>query len=314
MHKKTRIILSVSIISSLYMPTLDAATLTPPSLQTVIKQNIEWQKTLPNITKPTSQNTVQSDNNADFKKKITYKTIEKGNAITLKRANEENLWIQEIHLDKWAHLSSILVSSGYDSIEKWGEPLFKKLTLTEMRNSLPEAPFSIINGQFFDPGIQPTRLSFGLITDSVLRTVGADNGTSSKNILFIKGNQAKIIPYTSWTDLRDSSAELGVVGLSLSSAYYKHENIGRTYICIKNPDENNSGNTLLIFTAESMSEYNLENEMMRQGCTRNTSIKMDASGSSRLWYNGEFIFGVSRSGSPDKRTIPHGIAIYDAKN
>lgn len=97
-----------------------------------------------------------------------------------------------------------------------------------------------------------------------IRTVGADNGTRIKNILIINRHGAEIKPYKSWEDLRDADADFAMVNFSLVQPHYRNANIGRTYMCIKNPNETNQGNTLLVFTAESMNERNMENELIRQ--------------------------------------------------
>lgn len=167
------------------------------------------------------------------------------------------------------------------------------MTLTEMRNTLPQTPFSLINGQFFDPRSTPTRLSFGLKMDGEIRTVGADNGNKRKNILLIREHIAEIQPYTSWENLRDANADFAMVNLSLLQPHYRNSNIGRTYICLKNPNHENQSSTLLIFTAQSMNERNMENELLRQGCTYNSSTKLDSSGSTRLWHGGVEHYGAS---------------------
>lgn len=52
------------------------------------------------------------------------------------------------------------MADGFDPIEDGGEPLFAKMTLDEMTGQTQNSPFSIVNGQFFDPRATPTRLSF----------------------------------------------------------------------------------------------------------------------------------------------------------
>jgi hypothetical protein len=57
-------------------------------------------------------------------------------------------------------MESILTQSGYDG--STGEPLFAKKKLSEAITSLGKSPFSLINGQFFDPRRESTPLSFGV--------------------------------------------------------------------------------------------------------------------------------------------------------
>lgn len=99
----------------------------------------------------------------------------------------------------------------------------------------------------------------------------------------------------------------------MSNKSYSHENIGRSYICLKNPDASNSSHILLTFTATDMTEAEIEREILRQGCTAKSTSQLDSSGSTRLWFNGNYVFGANHKGEPDKRTIPHSVVFYDAK-
>lgn len=187
------------------------------------------------------------------------------------------------------------------------------MTMTEMQNTLSVMPFSMINGQFFDPRATPTRLSFGLKVDGVIRTVGADNGRARKNILIIDDTGAQIIPYTSWLDINNARGNMVMVNLSANAPHYPNSYIGRTTLCLANPDEENRSSRLIIFTAVAMDEVTLEREALRHGCRVSSITKFDSSGSTRLWTPGGVIYGNGHKGNPDYRRIPHAIAIYDAR-
>ncbi len=178
-----------------------------------------------------------------------------------------------------------------------------------MKNTLGTVPFSMTNGQFYDPRREPTELSFGLKSDGIIRSAGADNGKIAKNILIIGEKDAQVVPY-SWENLRDTYGANAIVTLSMDAPNYSNVNIGRTYICLKDPDAENKSSTLLVFTAEAMNERNMESIMTRAGCTRKSIAKFDASGSAQLWYNNEKIYGVSHKGDPDKRKIPNALAFF----
>ncbi len=62
-----------------------------------------------------------------------------------------------------------------------------------------------------------------------------------------------------------------------------------------------------------MSETDIEKEFPRWWCSRNAVAKLDASGSSRLWVDGEYIYGKSHKWDPDYRKIPHYLAVWDKK-
>ena len=241
---------------------------------------------------------------------LSFHTLKKSKAITITRYDYIELWVQEIDLTKWGYIKSILTLGWYDELN--GEPLFQRKKFSEVKSWLDDNPVSIINGQFFDPKRSITPLSFGVKVDWVVRTAGADNRNESKNLLILEKNIAKIVPY-SWENLRDAPWYFALVNLTLEKSHYPNEMIGRTYICLKNPDINNQSSQLLIFTATAITESLIESEMIRWGCTKPTSAKLDSSWSTRLWIGEDFIFWKSHKGYPDYRSIPHSIAIYDGQ-
>ncbi len=301
--------LSIILIFVYFSPIITHAdVLTPPKLGDVIKKNEQFQR-IQQIQKNKLRNRIWSWIILPSQEIFAYHTLEKGNAITLTKYDTLDVWVQEIKLDKWWRLESNLVLGGYEKLN-W-EPLFEKKKLSEVHATISNA-FSIINGQFFDPKKSITPLSFWIKVDGIVRTAGADNRNESKNILIIENKKAKIIPY-SWENLRDAPGYFAMVNLSLGTSHYRDESIGRTYICLKNPNTQNESSTILIFTAISITEPVIENELIRWWCTRNSVSKLDSSGSTQLWINGQTIFGYTHDGNPDRRKIPHSIVIYDGK-
>lgn len=290
-----------SMILSIFSPT-QAATLAPPSLIQVIKQNEAIQK------RQTRKNRTPRALMLTTVENLSYHTIKTGKAITLSKYDTLDLWVQDIDLSKWWKIVSQLSLSWYD--ETSGEPLFIKKKLSQVASELSNTPFSIVNGQFFDPKRDNTPLSFWLKMDGVIRTAWADNRNEPKNILILEEGKAKIVPY-SWENLRDAPGYLAMVNLSLEKWHYTNESIGRTYICLQNPNTQNESSRLLVFTAISMDESSLEREIIRWWCTRGSASKLDSSGSTRLWIPGVSVFGFAHRGNPDYREIPHFIAIYD---
>lgn len=275
--------------------------LLPPSLWVVMKEN-EKKMRLLEIKKKTKK-VVRSWSDA-----LTYKTTYVWKAITLTSYDNVSLWVQEVRLHEWAHIESLLTLGGYDAIS--GEPLFEKKKTSEIISWLSKKPFSLINGQFFDPRRQMSPLSFWVKVDGVVRTAGADNRDEPKNILVLENSVASIIPY-SWEALRDAPWYFAMVSFTLDKSHHRDESIWRTYICLKTPTATNTSNTILIFTALAMSETTLEWELPRWGCTRSGTTKLDASGSTRLWVADEYIYGKSHKWDPDYRRIPHYIAVWD---
>lgn len=297
------------IFASIYLNPIFAYAdiLTPPKLGDVIIKNEQLQKTQ-KIQRNKLRIRVGSWIILPIHEILSYHTVQNGNAIMLSKYDTLELWVQEINLVKWWRLESLLTLGWYD--ETTWEPLFEKKKLSEIQNIAHSSAFSIINWQFFDPKKSLTPLSFWVKVDGVIRTAWADNRNESKNIFIIENEKAKIIPY-SWENLRDAPGYFAMVNLSLETAHYRDENIWRTYMCLKNPNTQNESSTILIFTAVSITEPILENELMRWWCTRNSISKLDSSGSTRLSVNGQDIFGYSHNGNPDYRKIPHSIVIYD---
>ena len=277
--------------------------LVPPKLTEVIKTNEKLQK-----IQARKLRTLKIEPIILLEEKLSYHTVKSTEAITLNRYDTIDMLVQEINLLKWGYFQSILNLWWYDELT--GEPLFQKNKLSEIVQTLDKKPFSLINGQFFDPNKKITPLSFGLKMDGVVRTAWADNRDESKNILVINKWWAQILPY-SWDNLRDAEWYLAMVNLSLTKPKFSNESIWRTYICLKNPDSLNKSPYVLVFIAKAITEVIIEKELLRWWCTRNSSSKMDSSGSTQLWVDGEFIYGNSHKWNPDYRWIPHTIAIYE---
>lgn len=289
-------------------PHAHAQTILMPSLDQAMQHNDQLLKQQWEERKNTTSVQIQPQFTPALTDNFTYQTVFTGQSTTLKKADQANLYIQEIDLTKGAQVTSALEVASYN--EKTGEPQFVKKNVNEALSSLTFTPTTLINGQFFNPLTQPSELSFGLKSDGIIRTAGADNGTKAKNILHIGNGFSEVLPY-SWANLEATTGSFAIGNLSTASRHYATSSIGRTYMCVANPDSNNRSSKLLVAVAESMTEGMLENEIYKMGCTPRSTAKLDSSGSSRIWYNGNSMYGVSHKGDPDGRKIPHYIAIYD---
>lgn len=301
-----RILVLSSIIFLIKQNQATAEMLVPPKLSQVITQNENYQKT---VKKTIRKQKIVTSPVLWAIEILSYHTIDTGKAITLSKYDNIDLWVQEIDLSKWWKIEAELKLWWYDEIS--GEPLFEKQKISDVRSSLNQTPFSIFNWQFFDPKRSLTPLSFGIKINGVVRTAWADNRDESKNILIINNTIAKIVPY-SWENLRDAPWNIAIVNLSLTQWHYKNENIGRTYICLKNPNTQNESSTVLVFTATAMTEAKLETEILRWWCTRESSTKLDSSWSTRLWNQNVNMYGYSHNGNPDYRKIPNSLIVYDS--
>lgn len=190
------------------------------------------------------------------------------------------------------------------------EPLYPKKPLSDLKNESLNNIVLAINGQFFDPKRNPTPLSFGIKSSWVIQTAWADNGDVEKKILVFGSGYAQILPY-SWEKFRDSSGDFAIVWLSFDIPNFFHEEIGRTYICLKNPSKENISEKVLIFFTRSLSEYSAKKILLQEWCQMDSSIKLDSSGSSQLLFWKYLIYGNAHKGSPDNRKIPHAIGFSE---
>lgn len=306
MHKH-RISL-LTFCSVMILPIITAAQgLTPPPLTQVMAENERLMEQIK--SQPSQTGTLLLGDAQEFPN-LTYHTVFSGSAIRIQKSHETNLWIQEAALDRGVVVTSALETASYN--EATGEPQFTKKSIAEVLASTKNMPTSLINGQFFNARTQPSELSFGLKSDGIIFSAGADNRKERKHILHIRDGIAEILPY-SWKYLEGTIGDFAMVNLTLANRRYTDEAIGRTYMCLKNPDAKNRSSTLLTFVAEAMSESALEHEIMKHGCEKNTTSKLDSSGSTRLWFSGKSIYGHAHKGEADRRKIPHSLLFYDAE-
>lgn len=301
---KTSRILTLALVCAFPL-SATAQTLRPPSLIDTLEFNENAFKNRMNLREKIALKRLE-EQKANLP--LTYTPILTGSAIIAYKYDTVDIWVQEVDLAKGARIDSIINQYGYDN--DLAEPLFAKRSLKDQVNSLVSTPFSVINGQFFNPGREATTLSFGLKTQGNVMTAGADNGTKRKNIFSIAGTTASVLPY-SWENLNNESASFALVNLTTATPHYSNESLGRTYICIANPDINNSSSKFLIWTAVAANELTIESEMYRWGCTASSVAKLDSSGSTRLYLGGKYYYGNAHKGVPDYRTTPHAIVIYD---
>lgn len=203
--------------------------LQPPSLEETLKKNEEHLKVLI-LKEEMAKNPIKKPEITQ--NEFVFHTIYSGSSIVIKKAEFANFWIQDIHIGLGARVDSALEVVNYNT--ETGEPQFVKKNMSETLKTLEKKPKTLINGQFFNPKINPTELSFGLKTGGIIRSAGADNGREKKNIIHIEKNFAEILPY-SWENLKNTTGDFAIVNLSLENSRHRKEAIGRTYMCLKNP-------------------------------------------------------------------------------
>ena len=243
-----------------------------------------------------------------FQKKNAYESIAKSPSMEFYESRLKDIYMIKINLKNSLHIVSLGTPIEWD--ETTGEPLYPKKTLKELKNESLTPITLAINGQFFDPKKNPTPLSFWLKEWWQVHTAWADNRNESKKLIIFGSWYAQILNY-SWENLRDASGDFAFVSLSLDTPHFPLENIGRTYICLQKPSIENISDQILIFFTRSLSEYSAERILLSEGCTRNSSIKLDSSGSSQIIFEDIIISGNAHKGYPDNRKIPHAIGFSE---
>ncbi len=239
-----------------------------------------------------------------IQRKNPYIRIAESPSMEFYESRLKDIYMVKVNLTHSIQVVSLGTPIEWD--ESTGEPLYPKKSLKELKNDSQLPIMLAINGQFFDPKKNPTPLSFGLKEGWQVHTAWADNRSESKKIITFGSWYAQILNY-SWENLRDTSGNFAFVSLSLDTPHFPLEDIGRTYICLKNPNSENISDKVLIFFTRSLSEYSAERILLTEGCTRNSSIKLDSSGSSQIVFWDIIISGNSHKGYPDNRKIPHAI-------
>ncbi len=244
-----------------------------------------------------------------IQKKNAYAKIASSRSMEFYESRLKDIYLTKIDLRKWLRIASLWSPLEWDI--DTGEPLYPKKTLRELKMEASLPIILAINGQFFDPKRNPTPLSFGLKEWWEVRTAWADNRNESKKVITFGSWYAQILPY-SWENLVEARGDFAFISLSLDTPNFPLEDIGRTYICLKNPNDQNISNQILVFFTRSLSEYSAERILLSEWCTRNSSIKLDSSGSSQMIFDHIIISGNSHKGYPDDRKIPHAIGFSES--
>jgi hypothetical protein len=241
--------------------------------------------------------------------KPTYTQIYTGSSLEIYEDTVNHVSIQKIYLSSGARLETFSDFDSYDSLT--GEPLYTKFSPLEKWKGLRDPPFTIINGQFFDPRRIHTPFSFWFSKNWVVLTAWADNRNEEKNIFsYSSGSGASILPYT-WENFRNEKSDFSLVNLSMDEPHHPDELIGRTYLCTLDPDTEWYSRTLIILSFQSATETSAAEIIRSWWCRDEYVSKLDASGSAIFGYSGTISYGYSRKWTPDKRKIPQIIGVYE---
>lgn len=199
--------------------------------------------------------------------------------------------------------------------------MFTKYTLDTLWWGYSSGQVSMVNGQFFNSGINPTTLSFGVRANSSLLTYGEDKYAYSaslmKQIEFYEGGLSGVVGVnvTQWNEPRlnsQYSAQNIMVGLDPSVAKSPDSSVGRLYMCSKvNPvGPTSPAQWLVALSAQSSTQSTALANINTGGCYG--TIMFDGSGSSQLKTSGGIrMKGVNIFWWSENRDIPQAIAIYN---
>lgn len=147
---------SIALLATMPL-VVSAQTMSPPSLMDTLEFNEKVFK-VQNRLNLKEKIQLKRQQEAQKNQPLSYKSIKKGKAIEVFKYDVANIWVQKINLTQGAKIDSIINQYGYDA--QLSEPLFAKKSLKDQVKSLKNTPFSIINGQFFNPRRSATTLSF----------------------------------------------------------------------------------------------------------------------------------------------------------
>ncbi len=240
---------------------------------------------------------------------IEWKMIKKWKAIEVFENSESQVFVQKIDLSSGATIATVFEFNSYDASS--GEPLYTRFSPRDEIKSLSKRPSTYINGQFFDPKRTYTPFSFGFKLQNTVLTAGADNRGEAKNIFSYSNGLARIIPY-SWEAFRAEKADFALVNLSVANNQADdNKYMGRTYICIVQPDALGYSKTLMTFSFLQATDAYAQEIVSSWWCEPKYTSKLDSSGSSVFGIGNTHYAGYSPRGKPDYRKIPQIITFYD---
>lgn len=267
----------------------------------------------------------------DFDKPSGYTLQYKQEGVCLYKKDGEEIYAQVVDLAGGADIK--FKTGTYRGKQTLGNgeiaKMYDKQKLTNFYSSALNSSkfFSVINGQFFDGGRQPTFLSFPLKEGNNEISSGPDmRGWSSDTFrtvnIFTKSNTwlgekkvAKPYPYYDEGDYNNLSESAIVGGNPDKLDKGKYSSSGRTFLApvggLQTPMSREY--PLMVFmVAEKSTQPNMVTEMKKWGAYSQNIIMFDGGGSTQMKdVNGFEFYGISAGKSyPDKRSIPMVFEIY----
>jgi hypothetical protein len=183
---------------------------------------------------------------------------------------------------------------------------FTKHNLDYWWNNIEGVQTAIFNGQFFNPDIDPTPLSFPLLSSWNTLVTQVDPGDLRTLKIYDNAKEAQILDdYYSY--YLNNSKEL-IVGLHPSVDKKKNSNIGRFYIGGLHYNSS-SLRYLLFFVSKSSTQATMNSEISKWGVAEHEVVMMDGSGSAQMKTSQFSVYGRNSYYLYDKRDLPNVISI-----
>ena len=234
--------------------------------------------------------------------------------VRIYQKGTEESYVQVIDVLYGGRIDMVQPGQQYGS---WGSyPKFSRYSLDTMWNNVSNTAVSIVNGQFFNSGVNPTYLSFGIRDDWSILTYGQDKTYNVtlplKQLDFIPNFGVIIQQPSTDASLNSAYGSHSIVGLDRKEDRSSGYKVGRMYLCAPIPAS--PSKYLLIMNLRASTEANANSLLDSWGCYDSRTVMMDGSGSSQLrTRGGTQMYGTSNpwTGSADKRTLPEVIAVYN---
>ena len=177
--------------------------------------------------------------------------------------------------------------------------------------------FAMVNGQFFNHKINPSKIAYPVKADGNIITSHVDNNDAKRSLLVSNSGEVYIRNGYNSFFMNSYNIKDMIVGLSPSVEKKKWWPIGRNYIGgipRGNCNPNVSSCTyryIIFFIGKGQSQPNFLSRIMYWGVKEKSIVMMDGSASSQLISDNIKVYGYRIPGlsSGQKRPVPHVIKI-----
>ena len=151
-------------------------------------------------------------------------------------------------------------------------------------------PVSVVNGDFFNQGIDPTTISFAIRSNGVLVEPGGEPNANKRQIEFYTGQGALVIAASAWRIANGTTAQNAMGGHAPVDAPSPAAPRGRTTLCTLSPSSPSPLFLILVHGSALQSQVNTD--LVSWKCNSGSEIVMDGSASSQMGYkvNGTTVY------------------------